>query len=131
MLGHHSGSETILLFGLDESLRSELANALATQRCDFHSEPFRLTSECMRIALEPDVAIVFCPADRQGYRKLIEFLKQQRPELPVVVVSRSPDTSQWLDAMEVGAADYCSAPFEPAQIRWIVETALKYRGKPH
>jgi len=42
----------------------------------------------------------------------------------VVVVSRIPETSEWLDALEAGATDYCAAPFERQHISWVVESAL-------
>jgi chemotaxis response regulator CheB len=39
-------------------------------------------------------------------------MKQERPGVPVVVVSRLPEASLWLNVLELGAADYCAAPFE-------------------
>jgi DNA-binding NtrC family response regulator len=42
---------------------------------------------------------------------------------PVVVVSRLEEAEQYLLAMELGAHDYCVAPFEPAQLRWMLKTA--------
>jgi DNA-binding response OmpR family regulator len=44
------------------------------------------------------------------------------PHLPVIVVSRLPETDEWLDALEAGAADYCAAPFEIIHLRWLFET---------
>jgi len=52
-------------------------------------------------------------------------MKAERPGLPVVAVSRLPEVSAWLNALELGAADYCAPPFEPAQIHWILQSALK------
>ena len=40
------------------------------------------------------------------------------------MVSRFPEVSEWLDAMDAGASDYCASPFEPAQVRWILESNL-------
>jgi DNA-binding NtrC family response regulator len=51
-----------------------------------------------------------------------------RPELPVVLVNRHPENSRWLDALELGAADYCGAPFEPTQLRWLVGSILGETG---
>jgi DNA-binding NtrC family response regulator len=42
-----------------------------------------------------------------------------------VVVSRHPEISDWLDSIEAGATDYCAAPFENAQVKWIVESSLR------
>jgi DNA-binding NtrC family response regulator len=43
------------------------------------------------------------------------------PDLPVIVVSRLPDTREWLEALELGARDYIAAPFETIQMRWLWE----------
>jgi FixJ family two-component response regulator len=44
--------------------------------------------------------------------------------LPVVIVSRLPEVSEWLDALDAGAADYCAAPFEHQHMSWLIESAL-------
>jgi hypothetical protein len=41
-----------------------------------------------------------------------------------VVVSRLPEVSAWLDALEQGAADYCGAPFERKQVGWVLNSSL-------
>jgi DNA-binding NarL/FixJ family response regulator len=44
--------------------------------------------------------------------------------LPFVVVTRIPETKEWLDALEAGAADYCSVSIEARQLHWLMESAL-------
>jgi DNA-binding NtrC family response regulator len=51
-------------------------------------------------------------------------IRSARPDLPVVVVSRLPEVSAWLDALEQGAADYCGAPFERKQVGWVLNSSL-------
>jgi DNA-binding NtrC family response regulator len=55
-------------------------------------------------------------------------VRRERPALPFVVVSRVPNTKEWLDALEAGATDYCAGPFGIRQIRWLMESALPWRG---
>jgi DNA-binding response OmpR family regulator len=52
-------------------------------------------------------------------------LRQTKPEASIVVVSRHPEVSDWLDSIEAGATDYCAAPFETAQMKWILETSMR------
>ena len=47
------------------------------------------------------------------------------PEIPVIAVTEQPDTGQWIDALEQGAVDYCSAPFEEGEVIWTLATALR------
>jgi len=41
-------------------------------------------------------------------------------DMPVIAVTKLPESGKWLDALEAGAADYCSAPFETMQICWLL-----------
>jgi response regulator RpfG family c-di-GMP phosphodiesterase len=74
--------------------------------------------------LEAD--IVFAGGDATQYLPLLRGVKQKRPTLPFIVVTRIPDTSKWLTALEAGADDYCSAPFETRQINWLMESTLPH-----
>jgi DNA-binding response OmpR family regulator len=71
-----------------------------------------------------DADIVFAGDDPRQYLPLLRDVRQKRPALPFIVVTRFPDTSKWLDALEAGASDYCSAPFESRQIHWLMESVL-------
>ena len=124
MPNFYPGTETALLFGLDERLGSELEGALREQGREYLSEPWRRPgTEVAR----PGIKVVFCPADRNYYRPLLDFIRQRGLKLPVVVVSGAPELTQWLDALDAGVADYCSPPFESSQICWILDNTLKYR----
>lgn len=96
------------LSGLDEPMRRELANALRAISCQVTDD-----------ARTAD--IVFCGWDPAEVTKRIAGYGGKS----VVVVSRAPDVKGWLDALEAGAADYCAAPFESIQLRWIVDAHLR------
>jgi len=71
-----------------------------------------------------DADIVFASGEGEQYLALLKRVRAANSALPFVVVTRLPETSHWLDALEAGATDYCSAPFEPHQLRWLMESAL-------
>lgn len=99
---------TALLLGLDGNVERELSVALRADGC--------------RVVTKPGTRadIVFCGHDKPAYENAV----RQYANLPVVVASRLPEVSDWLDALEAGAADYCAAPFEPMQLKWLLETHL-------
>lgn len=99
-----------LLFELDETLASPLAKAL--EQCQWQAVQ---TREKHRPA---KANIVFCAPDRDVLARAFRSYRN----IPVVVVSRLPEIEGWLDALEAGAADYCAAPFEAAQLRWLLDT---------
>jgi DNA-binding NtrC family response regulator len=104
-----------LLFGLSEDLAGELLAPL--RRCDIKVE----AANRMRSVADSSAQIIFCGADVN----LVSELRSTKPEASIVVVSRHPEVSDWLDSIEAGATDYCAAPFETAQVKWIVETSMR------
>jgi CheY-like chemotaxis protein len=92
------------LAGLESTLAAELDSALRSQGCR--------AADRLRSA-----DIVFCPAAGPALESAII----RSAGRPVIAVSRYPETHQWLDALEAGAADYTVAPFEDIQIRWLLD----------
>jgi len=103
----------ITLLGLEKDLAEQLSNVLRAQHHRVH-----VTNSI------PDtlVDIVFSTGDTSDYPDVIGRLVGKTP---VVVVSRLPENRRWLDALELGAADYCGAPFEPVMMRWLVDSVLR------
>src|SRR5436190_13753849 len=108
---------TILLLGLENDLASQLSHILLDHGHDV------ATAESPEGALRIRSAdIVFAGGDAPNYRETLRRLIARRPGRPVVIVNRLPENSRWLDALELGATDYCGAPFEPVQMRWLVDS---------
>lgn len=111
----------IILAGLDQRVAEELSEHLRTRglrvkACDkLNSLDEEQVSNC---------ALAFCDIRQSDLISMLRAVK-----MPVVVVSRLPEVNDWLDAMEAGAADYCSAPIEREQIDWILESNLPQKLK--
>ncbi len=103
----------IALLGLENDLAEQLSIVLRAQHHSVH-----VTNSIDDSAAD----ILFSTGDTPNYRDLIGELAGKRP---VVVVNRFPENSRWLDALELGAADYCGAPFEPVLMRWLVDSVLR------
>jgi len=110
---------TILLLGLEKDLSEQLAGVLNSP-----AHEVVITNSLERSIMDSRASMVFAGGDGPGYRDVIGKLKDARPETPVIVVNRFPENGRWLDALELGAADYCGAPFENVQIDWLVNGAL-------
>ena len=108
----------ILLVGMDENLASQLGAVLANDHHDVTAAA-ELDRGC------GDAEVIFSCGDGGQYKKHLANARSQRPNVPFVVVTRLPETEQWLNALEDGATDYCAAPFERRQVRWILDTVLR------
>jgi DNA-binding response OmpR family regulator len=104
----------VLLFGLERSLSNELNPVLEKL-----GQTVQIESSTSCALDHTDANVVFAAGDT------LDAVRNKRPELPVVVVSRLPEVRGWLDALEAGATDYCGAPFEPAQVRWVLDSSLR------
>jgi len=111
---------SILLFGLDYDLETALARILRQM-----NHTVRVAGSLAAALQETGAQILFAGGDRDDYGETIRLLVAKRPATAVVVVNRLPENGRWLDALELGAADYCGAPFERVQIQWLVEGVLR------
>jgi DNA-binding NtrC family response regulator len=118
----------IVLLGLADSLTAELERVLSQEagvRVYIHRSVPGPHSLNLLNALHAD--LVFCAAEPDCWHPLLEAIRQQQMNLPVIVVSRAAEIAHWLGALEAGAQDYCAPPFEAVQVRWILEAAAKPR----
>jgi len=111
-----------ILHELDERLAAQLCRAAFKPGQAFYLA--RSTSECLSLAERVRAGVVFCNSEPRRYQALLNEMKRQGLRLPVIVVSRIPEVSEWLDALDAGASDYCAAPFEPQHMAWLIESSL-------
>jgi DNA-binding NtrC family response regulator len=121
MLTQNTPTATFILHELDESLSAQLCAAAGSQLA-FHLSSS--TSECLALAKRLHADGVFCSSEPGECRKLLTRMKGKGLHMPIVVVSRIPEVSEWLGAIEAGATDYCAAPFEQRDISWLLQSVL-------
>jgi DNA-binding NtrC family response regulator len=117
----------VVLLGLAEDLASESGRILEEQGHKVYSFPLLSASSALEALRQVRADLVFCPAEPDRYNLLLDAITQKMAGLPLVVVSRHPDTSAWLDALQAGVSDYCAPPFESIHMRWIMESVLAAR----
>jgi len=115
----------VALLGLPEDLENQLTRILLEES---HQVSRKLYIS--DLGRGPNAGLVFISGDSPGYQQTLSAVRETHPGLPVILVSRRSDAKQWLDALDAGATDYCGAPFEREQVRWIVNSAVN-RARPH
>jgi DNA-binding response OmpR family regulator len=112
----------ILLVGLEPKLSSELSLVLLSEGHEV--EQANCSAKATELLRITRPHLIFCATDPSCFQPMRRALMGQA-DLPIVVVSRCPEVTEWLDAIEGGASDYCAAPFEAIQVRWILESNLR------
>ncbi len=74
------------------------------------------------------VALAFCAdALPDGtFRDILDVARRAGAGVPVVIASRLDDTSEYVEAMSLGAFDFIASPFRRAEVEWIVNRALPH-----
>ena len=108
-----------LLYRLDPVLQSELKTVLAKPDIGLDTDTCSELEDCRQRLHDLQPVILFCPYEAA----LDESIQAFQSRVPVIVVSRVPDTREWISAMEAGACDYCAPPFELTQLRWMLRAA--------
>ena len=111
---------SILMLGIENDLANQLSQALLA---DGHT--VQTIDSVERLSRRIEAEVVFAGGDGPDYRDTVIRLKRLRPGLPVVLVNRVPENTRWLDALDLGADDYCGAPFEAVQVRWLLASVLR------
>jgi len=113
----------IVLIGVEKTIADQIRRALAVDRHRIEQKPGNTPVLDLTRA-----DMIFAGGDPSQYLALLRLLRREKSTLPFVVVTSIPETTEWLNALEAGATDYCSSPFETRQIRWLMESALpRYR----
>jgi DNA-binding response OmpR family regulator len=111
----------IALIGVEQTAAGQICRALAVDRHQIIQ--YRDQDQDNVIGKLLNVDIVFAGGEQAAWLALLKRVRQVRSAMPFIVVSRIPETREWLDALEAGATDYCSAPIDTRQLRWMMECA--------
>lgn len=114
----------VILLGLPQDLANQLTSVLHAEN---HQVSKKIYIRDLQRGRTPTV--VFVSGDSPEYPETLAALREIQPNVPVVVVTRMPETRQWLDALEAGAMDYCGAPFERVQVSWVMNSALSQAAR--
>ncbi len=76
----------------------------------------------------PDVILLdLAQGDGDGLHTL-RWLRRVRPDLPILLLSRSDDADQRLEAIRLGAQDYLMRPLDEQQVEMAIKRCLKTGG---
>jgi DNA-binding response OmpR family regulator len=112
----------IYLIGIDQSIAHPLSRAIAAENHIVESK-----SKDLSAAEATTADVIFAGGENRAYLPLLQAVRSECPAMPFVVVTRLPDSSDWLDALDAGATDYLAAPIEQIQLRWILESVLNHQ----
>jgi two-component system, NtrC family, nitrogen regulation response regulator GlnG len=113
----------------DKSIRWVLEKAL--QKTDVDIQSFSNPDEVLKKMAheEPDVIISDVRMPGMDGITLLEQIKQQSPDIPVIVMTAYSDLDRAVSAFQGGAFEYLSKPFDVDEVVSLVKRAITHRQK--
>jgi two-component system response regulator AtoC len=116
---------TILV--VDDERNMRMVMQMALEEAGFRV----LTSESAEAAIsmlrDPDLNVVLTDLKMPGMsgKEFITQSQQIRPDVPVIVVTAFASIRSAIECIHAGASDYVTKPFEPEELQFAVQSALR------
>lgn len=107
----------VILIGLERRIADQIGRVVSIER-------YKVLERSYQLKL-PDLAscaLVFVGGGPWQYLPLLRSVRRELPTLPCVIVTKRPDPSEWLKAIETGATDFLVEPLGRRQIQGIMES---------
>lgn len=118
---------TILIADDESSIRDLLEDILAPNG----ARVVVATSGSEAIAIidadAPDLAILDVRMPEPGGLAILQHLREQGNDMPVLIITAFSSSTVTIEAMQRGAYDYLTKPFDPNEVLLVVGRALEHR----
>jgi DNA-binding NtrC family response regulator len=115
---------SVILIGLEQATANQIRKVLPADRhCIEYNDAITSTRDLR------GADIVFVGGGHNQSLSLLRQVKNAVPDVPCIVATRMPETNEWLDSLEAGAADYCAAPFDSAQLLRLLNSVRPARKR--
>ncbi len=83
----------------------------------------------LKLIHDPDLDVILSDLKMPGMSgdEFIRHSRQLRPDVPVIVVTAFGSIRSAIECIQAGASNYLTKPFEPEELQFSVENALRYR----
>ena len=85
--------------------------------------------DAMEYVQDPDLDVILSDLKMPGMggHEFIKRVRQLRPDVPIIVVTAYGSIRSAIECVQAGASNYLTKPFEPEELQFSVENALRYR----
>jgi len=115
----------------DRSIRWVLEKALKNE--GMHVQSFETADKALKLLAneEPDVLITDIRMPGMSGLELLDTINEQRPELPVIIMTAHSDLDSAVSAYQGGAFEYLPKPFDVDDAIELVRRALAHRQEQY
>ena len=114
----------VLVVDDEPSIRKVLATQLSRRGHQVQSAEHGDAAIAHLEQAEVDVVVTDLKMPKRDGLSLVQWLQQQRPGLPTIVITAHGTVSSAVDALKAGAFDYITKPFDQEELHATIQAAL-------
>jgi two-component system, NtrC family, response regulator AtoC len=116
---------TVLI--VDDERNMRMVMQMALEEAGYQVLTSESADAAMSILKEPDLDVVLSDLKMPGMsgKEFIARCQQLRPDVPVIIVTAFGSIRSAIECIHAGASDYVTKPFEPEELQFAVQSALR------
>ncbi len=125
----------VLIVDDEKNIRTSIAQLLKMEGIDSTEAQNGLSAQRLLQEEQFDAAVVDLKMPGMDGLALLQWIKEEGPDLPVMMISAFGDVEDAVNAMKQGAVDYLVKPFDPEELlirlrRSVSDNALARQAAP-
>lgn len=116
---------TILV--VDDERNMRMVMQMALEEAGYRVLTSESADAAISMLLDPDLDVILSDLKMPGMsgKEFITRSQQVRPDVPVIVVTAFASIRSAIECIHAGASDYVTKPFEPEELQFAVQSALR------
>lgn len=116
---------TVLI--VDDERNMRMVMQMALEEAGYRVLISESADAALSILLDPDLDVILSDLKMPGMsgKEFIARSQQLRPDVPVIVVTAFASIRSAIECIHAGASDYVTKPFEPEELQFAVQSALR------
>jgi len=112
---------------VDDERNMRMVMEMALEEAGYRVLTAETAEQAMPLLRDPDLQVVLSDLKMPGMggEAFIARCRRDRPELPVIVVTAFGSIRSAIECIQAGAVDYLTKPFEPEDLQFTVQGALR------
>ncbi len=116
---------TILV--VDDERNMLMVMQMALEEAGYQVLTAERAEDALGLLRDPDLAVILSDLKMPGMggEEFISRCQRERPDIPVIVVTAYGSIRSAIECVQAGASDYLTKPFEPEELQFAVQSALR------
>ena len=118
---------TVLL--VDDERNMLLVMQMSLEEVGYRVLTAERAEDALSVLRNPELDVIVSDLKMPGMSgiELVNRSRQERPDVPVIVATAYGSIRSAIECVQAGASDYLTKPFEPEELQFAVERALRLR----